>query len=168
MRQSIINTVEWRESSGLWNLVTDRSKRKKLLGVLGEGMLVAAAEPDAYGCCAIVVNLGFVANVTGAGDFLSSCLFLTSYFVCHRIVNRQSPEFVLYLDLKRIPDLMLYTLERAELVAKRAGYEGGMVKLFVNAQDCPMALLKRYIQNVSLWRLTCELVGGLALKTRRP
>jgi hypothetical protein len=47
-------------------------------------------------------------------------------------------------DLKLVPDLVLYTMERAELAAIRAGNEGAGVVVYLDCKDCSLNTLRRF------------------------
>lgn len=77
---SISNTVRWRETKGIWELVTSREKRQKFLPVLERGLFVSGGMGPA-----------------GRATMLIQPSAITA------VADR---------DLKLVPDLVLYTLER--------------------------------------------------------
>jgi hypothetical protein len=55
---------------------------------------------------------------------------------------------VLDRHLGLVSDLVLYTMERAELKAKRAGCEGKGVVVYIDCSDCSLGTLRRFASAV--------------------
>ena len=96
--QSIINTVEWRESRGIWRLVTNQNARKARLWECLQSGICFTAGCDKSGRPSIFVNPAAIATIRSSSA------------------------------LNAVPDLVLYTVERAEVSAVNSGRHGkGMV-----------------------------------------
>ena len=115
VRQSVINTVTWRETCGIWRLVTERQKREALLPIIST--MFAADSVDTLGHPKIFVKPALVADLPQSA-------------------------------ISKLPDAMLYSLERAERAALREGIQNSAVLIYLDCRNCSLAVLKRYVRAV--------------------
>eukprot|EP00614_Pseudopedinella_elastica_P022183 CAMPEP_0172624066 /NCGR_PEP_ID=MMETSP1068-20121228/133635_1 /TAXON_ID=35684 /ORGANISM="Pseudopedinella elastica, Strain CCMP716" /LENGTH=277 /DNA_ID=CAMNT_0013432861 /DNA_START=216 /DNA_END=1049 /DNA_ORIENTATION=- len=116
--QSIINTVEWRESRGIWRLVTNQNARKARLWECLQSGICFTAGCDKSGRPSIFVNPAAIATIRSSSA------------------------------LNAVPDLVLYTVERAEVSAVNSGRHGKGMVVYIDCAGCGPSILRRFVSAI--------------------
>lgn len=145
--RSIEGTIAWRESKGLWNryMFDSAARRAQFRSALGQGLFFAVPagplRPPFRPPSAAAATVAEVASPPVTG---------TPFFARPAAISSVPDD-----ALDRVGDLVLYTLERCELNALRAGFEGAGVLLYIDCENCSLNTLRRWAVAVSslLFRL---------------
>ena len=122
--ESIVNTIVWREHKQLSRVATQRSLREaRFAGILTAApagpLMWVAKVTDQSGRAAVVIRPALIDSIASSKQLLA-----------------------------RVPDLILYTLERAELLQTKTHTNAAGVVVLIDCANCTLNAMKSFVLSV--------------------
>ena len=123
--ESVVNTIVWREHKQLSRVATQRSEREaRFAGILTAAapagpLMWVAKVTDQSGRAAVVIRPALIDSIASSKQLLA-----------------------------RVPDLILYTLERAELLQTKTQTNAAGVVVLVDCANCTLNAMKSFVLSV--------------------